>query len=118
MFRDRVFTRIQGSWVESIELIEIEFDAGRPRRAAPTVRSEITVTFQDHSYVPRLQNIPSVQYDRWRRFNLKQVEEGADAGAEEEAVDHAPEQHAGAATEVIIKRRAEEIAGGVRDEEE
>jgi hypothetical protein len=41
MFRDRVFTRIRGSWVESIELIEIEFNAGRPRRAAPTVRSEI-----------------------------------------------------------------------------
>jgi len=41
MFHGHVFILIQGSWVESIVLIEIEFDAGRPRRAAPTVRSWI-----------------------------------------------------------------------------
>ena len=45
-------------------------------------------------------------------------EEGADAGAEEEAVDEAPEQHAGAAAEGIIEGGAEEIAGGVCDEEQ
>jgi len=58
---------------------------------------------------PPLQYVP--------RF-LKQMKESADPGAEEEAVDGSPEQHAGVATDVIIKRRAEEIAGGVRDEEE
>ena len=46
------------------------------------------------------------------------MKQGADAGAEEEAVDCSPEQHAAAAADEVVNRGAEEVAGGVCDEEE
>ena len=59
---------------------------------------------------------PPLQYVRWGVLQLE--EQGPDAGAEEEAVNESPEEHARAAAEVIVEGGAEEVTGGVRDEEQ
>ena len=97
---------------------------GRPRRAAPTVRSEGQYvprgsTFRgpvrsEGQYVPKASTfrrpVRSEGLYIPREFNtfqddlliLQLVKQGGDAGAEDEAVDEAPEEHTGAAADGIV----------------
>jgi len=86
---------------------------GRPRRAAPTVRSEGQYvprgsTFRgpvrsEGQYVPKACTF-RVEFNTFQDdlLILQLVKQGGDAGAEEEAVDEAPEEHAGAAADGIV----------------
>ena len=90
MFRVRVFILTRGSWIERIPQREFLY---KPRAATEG---------RPYSTLPGF---------------LEEVEEGGDAGAEEETVEEAPEEHAGATADGVVEQRAEKVAGGVCDEE-